>query len=48
VYDIQYRLETVKISQLRRVGLEHFLLDFSKYMDEISVNIQRDFMMVQQ
>ncbi len=47
VYDIQYRLETIKISQLRRVGLDHFLLDFSKHMDEISLNIQHDFMMVQ-
>ena len=47
VYDLQYRLDTVKISQLRRVGLGHFLTDFSKQMDEISLNIQQDFMMVQ-
>ncbi|NVK17715.1 MAG: alpha-E domain-containing protein [Methylocystaceae bacterium] len=47
VYDLQYRLETVQIAQLRRVGLDHFLVDFSKHMDEISLNIQHDFMMVQ-
>ncbi len=47
VYDLQYRLDTIQIAQLRRVGLGHFLLDFSKQMDEISMNIQTDFMMVQ-
>jgi uncharacterized alpha-E superfamily protein len=47
VYDLQYRLDTVQISQLRRVGLGYFLIDFSKHMDEISLNIQHDFMMVQ-
>ncbi|MDV7341522.1 alpha-E domain-containing protein [Terasakiella sp. A23] len=47
VYDLQYRLETVQIAQLRRVGLDHFLIDFSKNVDEISLNIQHDFMMVQ-
>jgi uncharacterized alpha-E superfamily protein len=47
VYDLQYRLDTVQISQLRRVGLDLFLIDFSKHMDEISVKIQHDFMMVQ-
>jgi len=47
VYELQYRLDSVQIAQLRRVGLEYFLLDFTKYMDEISLKIQRDFMMVQ-
>jgi len=47
IYDLQYRLDTVKIAQLRRVGLGFFLSDFSKQMDEISLNIQKDFMMVQ-
>lgn len=47
VYDIQYRLDTIQIAQLRRVGLDSFLVDFSKQMDEISAKIQQDFMMVQ-
>ncbi len=45
-HDLQYRLQTVQIGLVRRVGLHAFLLDFSKELDEISARIQRDFMMV--
>ncbi len=46
-HELQYRLQTVQIGHVRRVGLRAFLLDFSKELDEISAQIQRDFMMVQ-
>jgi len=45
-YDLQYRLQTIQIGHVRRVGLRAFLLDFSKELDDISAQIQRDFMMV--
>ncbi|SCA57954.1 conserved hypothetical protein [Candidatus Terasakiella magnetica] len=47
VYELQYRLQSVQISQLQRVGIDHFLRDFSKQIDEISLAIQNEFMMVQ-
>ncbi len=46
-HELQYRLQTIQIGHVRRVGLRAFLLDFSKELDEISGQIQRDFMMVQ-
>jgi len=46
-YELQYRLQMVQIGHVRRVGLRSFLLDFSKELDNISAQIQRDFMMVQ-
>lgn len=46
-HELQYRLQTVQIGHVRRVGLRAFLLDFSKELDDISAQIQRDFMMVQ-
>lgn len=46
-HELQYRLQTVQIGHVRRVGLRAFLLDFSKELDEITGRIQRDFMMVQ-
>jgi len=46
-HELQYRLQTVQIGHVRRVGMRAFLLDFCKELDEISLLIQRDFMMVQ-
>ncbi len=46
-HELQYRLQTVQIGLVRRVGLRAFLLDFCQELDEISTQIQRDFMMVQ-
>lgn len=46
-YELQYRLQTIQIGHVRRVGLRAFLVDFSKELDEISAQIRRDFMMVQ-
>lgn len=46
VYNLQYRLQSVQITQLLRVGLDNFLIDFSKQIDETSLDIQQDFMMV--
>lgn len=47
IYDLQYRLQTVEMNHLRRIGLSAFLRDTVKHLDRLSLQIQHDFMMIQ-